>query len=53
MKMTKYLVWFTDDTYEPQCIEVSAFNGYEAMILAKAERIKAGLDYTLHCIKES
>lgn len=52
MKMTKFLVWFTDNTYKPQCVEVTAFDGHKALILAQAERIKAGLDFTFHHIEE-
>lgn len=50
MKKDMYLVWFTNGDYTPQSVKVAAFNKKEAEILAKAERIKAGLDYTVHDI---
>ncbi len=48
MRHTQYAVWFTNGSYEPQCIMVSALKEGDAIILAKAERIKDGLDHTLH-----
>lgn len=46
MKQTHFRVWFTDGSYLPEFVIVSAFGQGEALILAKAERIKAGLDYS-------
>lgn len=51
MKQTRYVIWFSNENYEPQSVEVSAFNQNDALILAQAERISAGLDYTLHKIE--
>lgn len=48
MKHTKFIVWFSDSSYKPQMVVVYAFNEEQATILAKAERIKAGADYTVH-----
>lgn len=50
MKQTKFAVWFSNTNYEPQRVIVYAFNQGDALILAQAERIKDGLDYTLHNI---
>ena len=50
MKQNKYIVWFANENYAPQSVAVTAFNQHEALILAQAERIKEGLDYTLHKI---
>lgn len=49
MKQSKYIVWFSNGNY-PEPIEVFAFNQQEALILAQAERIKTGGDYTLSSI---
>lgn len=51
MKMTVYMVWFSNENYNPQGVSVEALNQGEALILAQAERIKDGLDYTLHKIE--
>lgn len=51
MKETKYRVWFSNCNYDPESVQVSAFNQGDALILAQAKRIKAGLDYTLHKIE--
>lgn len=48
MKHTKFTVWFSNASYNPQMVIVYAFNEEQAIILAKAERIKAGADYTVH-----
>ena len=53
MKYTKHYVWFSNGDYEPQCVEVYALNRSDAVILAKAERIMAGLDRTLLDIKSA
>lgn len=53
MKQTQYIVWFANENYEPQSVEVMAFNQNDALILAQAERIKAGCDYTLHKIESA
>lgn len=45
-----YRVWFKNENYKKQFVEVYAFNSNEALILAQAERIKEGLDYTFHRI---
>lgn len=50
MKHTKFVVWFSNSTYDPQMVIVWAFNRSQAIILAKAERIKAGSDYTLSSV---
>lgn len=50
MKRTKFIVCFSDGTYDPQRVEEWAFNEEQAIILAKANRIKAGSDYTLHSV---
>lgn len=47
MKKTEYIVWFSNENYDPQYVEVSALNQGDALILAQAERIKEGLDFTL------
>ena len=52
MKETKYRVWFSNCNYTPEPVYVSAGCQNNALILAQAERIKAGLDYTLHRIEE-
>ena len=52
MKETKYRVQFTDGSYPIQIVEVMALSKGTAIILAQAERIKAGLDYTLYDIFE-
>lgn len=52
MKTTKYKVYFSNENYKPQKVIVFAFNQAEALILAQAERIKEGLDYTLYRIEE-
>lgn len=51
MKPTTYLVWFATENYAPQCVRVEAFNQDAAIILAKAARIKEGLDYTLNKVE--
>ncbi len=51
MKQNKYIVWFANENYEPQSVTVFALNQQEALILAQAERIKEGCDYTLHKIE--
>ena len=51
MKQYKYLVWFSNCNYEPECVTVKAFNANDALILAQAERIKSGEDYTLDSIE--
>ena len=52
MKLTRYEVWFSNENYEPQREIVAALNQNDALILAQAERVKRGLDYTLDSIKE-
>lgn len=52
MKRYEYLVWFANCNYEPQAVQVRALNQNDALILAQAERIKEGLDYTLFEIKQ-
>jgi len=53
MKMTKFKVWFSNCNYEPESVQVSAFNQNNALILAMAKRIESGLDYTLFKIEEA
>lgn len=53
MKQTRYIVWFANENYAPQSVEVMAFNQHDALILAQAERIKSGCDYTLHNIESA
>lgn len=50
MKKDMYIIWFSNKEYLPQKVEVNAMNQEQAVILAKAERIKQGLDYTIHMI---
>ena len=52
MKQTTYIVWFSNENYRPQGVTVRALNQNEALILAQAERIAEGLDYTMHEIRE-
>ena len=52
MKLTKYRVWFSNCNYTPEPVYVSAGCQGSALILAQAERINDGLDYTLHKIEE-
>jgi len=52
MKMTQFRVWFANENYSPQYVKVSASCQGDALILAQAKRIKAGLDRTLHKIEE-
>ena len=52
MIQTTYIIWFANGNYKPQSVVKTAFNQHEALILAQAERIKNGLDYTLHKIEE-
>lgn len=51
MKHTEFEVIFTNGTYEAQSVIVWAFNEGDALILAKAERIKAGCDHTVSGIE--
>ena len=53
MKKTLFKVWFANSNYEPQYVLISALNQNDALILAQAERIQDGLDYTLHRIEEA
>lgn len=50
MRKYKFTVWFSNGNYDLQPVTVMAFNQQEAIILAQADRIKNGLDYTLHHI---
>ena len=50
MKKEVYSVYFTNGRYPAQEVVVKAVNKESAAILAQAERIKAGLDYTMHYI---
>lgn len=52
MKLNEYKVWFANENYEPQVVKLVAGSQQTALILAQANRIKAGLDYTLHKIEE-
>ena len=51
MGKTLFKVWFSNCNYEPQYVLVEALNQNDALILAQAERIHDGLDYTLHKIE--
>lgn len=51
MKNYHYKVWFANENYKPQAVRVS--NQQTALILAQGERIRAGLDYTLHEIEKT
>lgn len=51
MKNTMFKVWFSNCNYEPQYVLIEALNQNDALILAQAERIRDGLDYTLHKIE--
>ena len=51
MKKTMFKVWFSNCNYAPQYVLVEALNQNDALILAQAERIRDGLDYTLHKIE--
>ena len=51
MKDFPYIVWFSNVNYKPQPVTVHALNQNDALILAQAERIKEGLDYTLFKIE--
>lgn len=53
MKYTNFNVWFSDGSYEPQKVFIAALTRHQAKILAQAERIKGGLDYTVFKIDES
>lgn len=52
MKQSYFRVWFSNGNYLPEFVNVSAFGQGDALILAQAERIKAGCDYTLLKIEE-
>jgi len=52
MKKYEFRVWFSNCNYLPQSIYVKALNQNDALILAQAERVKAGEDYTLHRIEK-
>ena len=45
-----YLVWFSNCNYKPEVVKVEAINQDDALILAKAERIKEEKDHTLNRI---
>ena len=47
MKMYKFIVWFATDNYLPEPVKLVASSASTAIILAQAQRIKAGLDYTI------
>lgn len=51
MKMETYQVWFTNDNYNQQCEIVTAGCESDAIILAKAVRIKQRLDHTVVCVE--
>ena len=52
MKQNEYVVSFSNCNYGPESVTVRANNQNEALILAQAERIRNGLDYTLDNIEE-
>jgi len=47
MKTTKFTIWFSNGDYDAQMVIVHALSEEQARILAQAERIKAGCDYTI------
>lgn len=51
MKKIKFRVWFSNSNYDPEFVTVTALNQNDALILAQAERVKQGRDYTLHSIE--
>ena len=51
MKGTTYKIWFANSFYYRQSELVEAMNVDAAIILAKAVRIRAGLDYTVESIE--
>jgi len=51
MKDNKYKVWFANCNYKDQFEIVFAINQNDALIIAQAERIKQGCDYTLDRIE--
>jgi hypothetical protein len=52
MKKNKYQVWFSTCNYDPERVYVYALCVDDAIILAKAKRINAGLDSTISSIKQ-
>ena len=52
MEYKQFNVWFANENYEPEYVRVNATSQGDALILAQAERIQDGLDYTLHKIEE-
>lgn len=52
MKQIRFIVWFANENYDAESVEVYAQNQDEAVILAKAARIQDGKDYTLYSITE-
>jgi len=53
VKNVTYKVWFSDGNYDPEYVLVYAQSQNDALILAQAERINDGLNYTLHKIEEA
>lgn len=53
MEMSEWTVWFTNGTYLEKGVTVTALNVDQAIILAKAIRIKKGLDYTVTTVEAS
>jgi len=49
--MTTFRIWFSNENYAPESEIVTSFNQDDALILAQAERIKAGKDRTLNSIE--
>jgi len=47
MKMYKFVIWFSNENYDPQPEKLVASNASTAIILAQARRITKGLDYTV------
>lgn len=52
MKQSFFRLWFSNGNYLPEFVNVSVFGQGDALILAQAERIKAGRDYTLLKVEE-
>lgn len=52
MKNYKFNVWFSNGSYEPELVIVFATGRHQAKILAQAERIRDGIDYTVHRVAQ-
>lgn len=52
MIKTEFCVYFSNGSYEPEFVRVYALSLTDAVILAKAERIRIGRDHTLLKVEE-